>query len=234
MTTIACLIAAKDEAERIAETVEAARGIHGVDRVVVVDDGSEDDTADVADAAGAKVVRLQFNVGKGAALEAGAARVSDADVVLLLDADLGATASQGELLLAPVLADEADLTIATFPPPASPAGFGFVKRLASWGIRRYGRPPGDWAPAAPLSGQRAFTAAAFEAARPFSGGYGVEVTTTVRILRSDMRVVEVPTTMSHAATGRDFGGFVHRGRQFTQVAVALLRLAFRGSRRSDC
>ncbi len=225
MTTIACLIAAHDEAERIAETVEAARSIPGVTRVVVVDDGSEDATAELADAAGAKTVRLAFNVGKGAALEAGAARIADADIVLLLDADLGPTAAQGELLLAPVLAGEADLAIAKFPPPTSPAGFGFVKRLAAWGIRRYGANT-DWAPTAPLSGQRAFTSAAFERARPFSGGYGVEVTTTIRVLRAGLRVLEVPTTMTHAATGRDMAGFVHRGRQFTQVAGALVRMAF--------
>lgn len=224
--TIACLIAAHDEAELIASTVATAASIPGVTRVVVVDDGSEDDTADLAAEAGAKTVRLMFNVGKGAALEVGASRVADADVVLLLDADLGQTAEQGALLLAPVLAGEADLTIATFPPPTSPAGFGLVKRLAVWGIRRFGRDDGPWTPAAPLSGQRAMTRAAFEAARPFRGGYGVEVTTTVRVLRSGLSVLEVPTTMTHAATGRDMVGFVHRGRQFTQVAVALLRLAF--------
>ena len=225
MTTVACLIAAHNEAERIAETIAAASGIPGVTRVIVVDDGSEDETADIADAAGAKAVRLMFNVGKGAALEAGATRVADADVVLLLDGDLGAAASQGELLLAPVLAGDADLAIAAFPPPASPAGFGFVKRLASWGIRTFGRPPAGWTPSAPLSGQRALSSATFEAARPFSGGYGVEVTTTIRALRAGMRVVEVPTTMTHAATARDVSGFVHRGRQFTQVAGALVRIA---------
>ena len=220
--TIACLVAAHNEAERIAETVRGASAITGVSRVVVVDDGSEDDTAEVADEAGAKTVRLMFNVGKGAALEAGAARVADADIVLLLDGDLGATAAQGELLLAALLAGEADLAIATFPPPVSPAGFGLVKRLATWGIRRFGAPNDPWMPTAPLSGQRALTREALEAARPFSGGYGVEVTTTIRVLRRGLRVVEVPTTMAHDATGRDVAGFVHRGRQFTQVAAALI------------
>ena len=112
---IAVLIPAHKEAERIQDTVRAARSINGVTRVVVIDDGSEDDTADLAEQAGAKVVRLIFNVGKGAALEAGASRVEDADVVLLLDADLGTTAEQGALLLAPVLAGEADMVVAKFP-----------------------------------------------------------------------------------------------------------------------
>jgi len=220
---VAVLIPAHDEAERIGATVEAARAIAGVTRVVVVDDGSRDDTAQLAEAAGAKVVRIWNNVGKGAALEAGAMRIENADVVILLDADLGEAASQAALLLAPVLSGEADVVIAKFPRPQGKAGFGLVKGLARWGIARYGS---GYLAEAPLSGQRALTHDAFAAVRPFASGYGVEVALTVRALRAGMRLLEVETTMSHAATGRDMAGFVHRGRQFVHVAIALVKLAF--------
>jgi glycosyltransferase involved in cell wall biosynthesis len=220
---IAVLIPAHNEATRIARTVAAARAIEGVTRVVVVDDASDDDTAQIAEAAGAKVVRLWNNVGKGAALESGAMRVENADVVLLLDGDLGDTAAQGSLLLGPVLAGAADMSVATFPKPAGKAGFGLVKSLARWGIARMG---GGFVADAPLSGQRALTHDCFEAVRPFASGYGVEVALTVRALRHGLRVAEVATTMAHAATGRDVAGFVHRGRQFVHVAIALVRLAF--------
>lgn len=221
---IAVLIPAHDEEQRIGDTVKAALSIPGVTRVVVVDDGSKDETARVAEDAGAKVVRLVFNVGKGAALEAGASRIEDADIVLLLDGDLGETARQGELLLAPVLAGEADMVVATFPRPEGKAGFGFVMRLARWGIRRFGGTGFD--AQAPLSGQRALTNACLMATRPFATGYGVEVSLTVRALRNGLRITEVPTTMAHAATGRDVKGFTHRGKQFVHVALALTRLAF--------
>ncbi len=92
---IAALIPAHNEADAIADTVTAARAIAGVTRVVVVDDASDDRTAILAENAGAKVVRLWNNVGKGAALEAGAMRVENADIILLLDGDLGATAESG-------------------------------------------------------------------------------------------------------------------------------------------
>ncbi len=220
---VVAVIPAHDEAERIGATIQAVRGIEGVSRIVVVDDGSADDTARIAEEAGAKVIRLERNVGKGAALNAGALRAEDADVLLLLDADLGESAAQGALLLGPVLRGDADMAIAAFPRPEGKAGFGLVKRLARWGIRRFG---GDFEATAPLSGQRALTRAAVDAVQPFSTGYGVEVTTTVRALRAGLRLVEVPTTMSHAATGRDVAGFVHRGRQFLHVAIALVRLAF--------
>lgn len=219
---VAALIPAHNEAARIASTVSAVLGIPGIGRVIVVDDGSEDETALLAEKAGAKVVRLTFNVGKGAALEAGAMRVENADVVLLLDGDLGASAAQAERLLRPVLEGQADMSVARFPRPVGKAGFGLVKGIARWGIARMGD---GFQAQAPLSGQRAMTARCFSAVRPFATGYGVEVALTVRALRAGLRVIEVETTMSHAATGRDVAGFVHRGRQFVHVLIALVRLA---------
>ena len=217
------IIPAHDEAERIEATVKAARAIPGVVRVLVVDDASSDDTAERASAAGADVLRLERNVGKGAALQAGLERVRRGkDAVLLLDADLGESAAQGALLLEPVLDGVADMTIARFPKPANTAGFGLVMRLARWGIRRYGSP--DFEATAPLSGQRSLTPAAVDAVTPFESGYGVEVGLTARALKAGLRVMEVDTTMAHAATGRDLAGFAHRGRQFADVVRALLSL----------
>lgn len=220
---IAVLIPAHDEAERIAATVDAAASIPGVTRVVVVDDGSRDDTAQIAEAHGAKAVRIWNNVGKGAALETGAMRIENADIILLLDGDLADSASQGASLLQPILDGRADMTVATFPRPEGKAGFGLVMRLARFGIHRLG---GPFDANAPLSGQRAMTRECLERVRPFATGYGVEVALTVRALRAGMRIVEVPTTMTHAATGRDLRGFIHRGRQFVHVALALVSLAF--------
>ena len=219
---VAVIIPAHNEAVRIGETVRAVAAVPGVTRVVVVDDGSTDDTDRVAEVAGAKVVRRYGNRGKGTALEAGASRVADADIVLLLDADLGESASQASLLLAPVLAGDADMTIAGFPPAQGKAGFGLVKGLAHWGIARLA---GGFDARAPLSGQRALTRGCLATVRPFSAGYGAEVGLTVRALRAGFRLAEVPTTMAHAATGRDLKGFVHRGQQFVHVALALAVLA---------
>ncbi|HEY1620633.1 MAG TPA: glycosyltransferase [Streptosporangiaceae bacterium] len=72
---LAVVIPAKNEADRIGATVVAAAGLPGVDLVVVVDDGSADQTAAVAVAAGARVVRHSRNRGKAAALRTGAAAV---------------------------------------------------------------------------------------------------------------------------------------------------------------
>jgi GT2 family glycosyltransferase len=225
--SVTVLIPAHDEAARIAASVEAALGIPGVSKVLVIDDASNDATADLAQAAGAEVLRLSSNLGKGAALDAGLTRVrGSADVLLMLDGDLGASAAQGALLLEPVLSGKAAMSVAAFPRPAGKAGFGLVKGLARFGIRALGGAAGRaFAATAPLSGQRAMTRECWERVTPFAFGYGVEVALTVRALRSGLTVVEVPTTMSHDATGRDAAGFAHRGRQFAHVARALARLA---------
>ena len=225
--SVTVLIPAHDEAARIAASVESALGIPGVSKVLVIDDASGDATADLAEAAGAEVLRLSSNLGKGAALDVGLARVrAGADVLLMLDGDLGASAAQGALLLEPVLSGEAAMAVAAFPRPEGKAGFGLVKGLARFGIRALGGAAGrSFAATAPLSGQRAMTRECWEKVTPFAFGYGVEVALTVRALRSGLTVVEVPTTMSHDATGRDAAGFAHRGRQFAHVARALARLA---------
>jgi len=216
------LVPALNEAERIAATVTAIATVPGIDRVLVIDDGSTDDTARRACAAGAEVLSLQANAGKGRALAAGLdALDDDVDIVLFLDADLGPTATEAAALLAPVRAGEADMAIATLPRPPRSGGIGLVKGLARWGIRRLG----GFDATAPLSGQRALSRAAWQSALPFPSGFGIEVALTVRVCRAGLRVREVPTTMQHAVTGRDLAGFRHRGRQFVAVAFALLRLA---------
>lgn len=221
--SVIALIPAHNEADRIAATVRAVRSVPAIDRVLVIDDASADDTARLARDTGADVLRLERNRGKGGALQQGLDAVAqDAEVIALLDGDLGETASEVAMLLTPVLADEADMTIATLPKPPGSGGIGLVKGLARWGIRMLS----GFEATAPLSGQRVLSRVAWTAATPFATGYGVEVGLTVRGARAGLRLLEVPTTMTHDATGRDLAGFKHRGRQFVQVAGALVRLAF--------
>lgn len=222
--SVVALIPAHDEAARIADTVQATRSVDTIDRVVVIDDASTDGTGDVAREAGAEVLALDVNRGKGGALQAGLDAVADtADVIVLLDGDLGATAAQAGLLLQPVLDGSADMTIATLPRPAGSGGFGLVKALARTGIKALS----GYEATAPLSGQRALSREAWQTATPFARGYGAEVALTVKAAKAGLRIMEVPTSMGHAATGRDVAGFMHRGRQFVHVAAALVRLAMR-------
>jgi glycosyltransferase involved in cell wall biosynthesis len=222
MTGVAAIIPAKDEGDRIGATVAAALVLPGVDLVVVVDDGSSDQTGRVAKAAGARVVRHSRNRGKAAAMESGAEAVRLLDGteprhLLFLDADLGETARMAAPLIEPVVAGEADMTIAVFVTRVKLGGHGFVVKLAREGVQRIA----GWTPDQPLNGQRCLTRAAFEAARPLARGFGVETGLTIDLLRKGFRVREVQVEMAHRATGTDWKAQLHRARQFRDVARAL-------------
>jgi hypothetical protein len=255
--TVSVLIPAYNEAARIGATVRAARAALSTClpaeafELIVADDGSRDETAVRAAEAGACHVLRGAHAGKGQALRRAAA-TARGEVFLLLDADLEETAVELVPLLRPVLAGEAEMTIAVFAPgsrlqaPGSKldrdssfpsqapgsrlqapgaGGFGLVVGLARWGVRWLtGRTL-----AAPLSGQRAMRRQVWERIGGPEGGFGAETGFDIDALRAGFRVLEVPTAMAHAATGRDLRGFLHRGRQFVAVARVLARRALHPS-----
>ena len=231
--SIAAVVPAYNEADRIAATVTAAAGLPAVDLVLVVDDGSKDGTAAVAERAGAAVLRHARNRGKASAMETGAEGVRLLDErdgpprhLLFLDSDLGATAAHAGPLTGPVLDGEADMTIAVFTTRVKLGGHGIVVRVSGSGIRR----ATGWQPAQPLNGQRCLTRAAFEAARPLARGFGVETALTIDLVRKGMRVREVEVDLAHRATGTDLRAQLHRARQLADVSRALsTRLLRRGT-----
>ncbi|HXW44077.1 MAG TPA: glycosyltransferase [Streptosporangiaceae bacterium] len=243
---LAVIIPARNEAATIAATVTAARGLAGVELVVVVDDGSTDNTGALAADAGARVITHSRNRGKAAAMETGgeAVRLIESGqrgpaglYLLFLDADLGASAALAGKLAEPVRSGTADMTIAVFSERVRQGGFGVVTATAGAGIER----ATGWRPAQPLNGQRCLTRAAFQAALPLAAGWGVETGMTIDLLRKGMRITEVEVDLSHRATGNDWHSQLHRLRQLRDVSRALavrelqarqLRGSGRGGRRT--
>lgn len=220
MARVLALVPARNEEERVASTVEAIRDIPDVEEVIVIDGASADDTASEAHRAGARVLIAPRSVGgKGGALEGALRRVRAADVYLLLDADLGATAREAERLLTEVRSGQADLAIGVLPRQSGHGGFRLVKRLAGRIIRRLS----GFTTLEPLSGQRAVRREVLDAVRPLAPGFGVEVAMTIDAVRAGFRVVEVPVRMHHAVTGRNLAGFLHRARQGRDLLGAALR-----------
>lgn len=112
---VAAVVPAYNEAERLGYVLEALGRATLVDEIVVVSDGSTDDTYNVAGSyPGVRPVKLAKNVGKGGAMYAGAAS-TDADVVLFLDADLlGITGEQIDCIVKPVKEGGVDMCIGVF------------------------------------------------------------------------------------------------------------------------
>ena len=219
--TTAAVIPARDEAATLAETLHEMQNILGLCRILVVDDGSRDATAEIARRLGAEVLTASHpgkTVGKGHTLRLGLnhARKYKPDAVLLADADLGASAARLTGLL-DILGEHHPVVVAAFPPSAATGGFGLVKNFSRRAIlRRTG-----YAPLEPLSGQRALLLSALDALPGIAPGFGAEVGMTLDLLAAGVKPFEIPLPLTHRPTGRNLSGFVHRARQGLDVACAL-------------
>lgn len=227
---VAAVVPAKDEADLVGATVRALIALPDVALVVVVDDGSQDATGEVAAAEGAVVVRHQANRGKAAALETGVARLAEEEarlgsgehVILFADADLGGSAANLTPLVEPVLIGSADLTVAVLSPSASSLGSGRTVRLARGQIEAMtGR-----AFEQPLVGMRCLTREALADALPLAVGWGAEAGMLVDVLRAGRRVAEVPIELTHRRTSGALKGRLHRAAQLRDVSTALLARRF--------
>lgn len=214
---LAVVIAAYREADRIAATVAGVAEAFPGALVVVADDGSDDATAQVAEAAGAEVVRLPERVGKGgaASLAAEYALTRGPELVLLCDADLADSAVRLRPLVDAVQAGEADLAVAVFARRVG-GGFGVAVGFARWAIRNLT----GLELQAPISGQRALRADVLDVVTPFARGFGMEIGMTVDAARAGFRVAEVEVDLEHRATGRTWAGFRHRFRQLRDFVPA--------------
>lgn len=105
---IICVIPAWNEAKSISEVVKRVK--QKVDAVVVVDDGSSDDTASLAQAAGAVVLVHPINRGQGAALRTGTQFALDqgADIIVHFDSDNQFVAEEITEVVAPIVKGEVD------------------------------------------------------------------------------------------------------------------------------
>lgn len=205
----AVLVPAFNEAGTVGEVVRCALA-SGVGPVIVVDDGSTDTTAEVAAAAGAEVMRLPRNVGKGGALLAAAGAVG-AEVVVLLDADLvGLTPAQVKALAEPVFRGEADMTRGMF-------------RGGRWRTTTAQRLTPQ------LNGQRALRRADLLAVPGLAGSrYGVEIAIGEHARRSGWRRLDVPLegvsqVMKEEKRGV-LAGITLRAGMYRDILRALLKL----------
>jgi glycosyltransferase involved in cell wall biosynthesis len=221
--SLAVIVAARNEADRVAETIAALRQSFPAAAIWVADDASTDDTAELALAAGARVVSRGRPRGKGANMTAAAEAALRAgpapapDLFLLCDGDLGASAACLVGLVEAVERGECDLAVAAFARRVG-GGFGLALGFAHRAIRRLCGADTR----APISGQRALRAEALRATLPFAAGFGMEIGMTVDAVRAGYRLGEYELDLEHRASGRSLSGFLHRGAQLRDFARAYL------------
>jgi glycosyltransferase involved in cell wall biosynthesis len=204
---VTAVIPAYNEEERIGTVLEAVKGSKLVDEIIVVDDGSEDNTAEAAKKMGVRVIVNDENLGKGGALCRGL-EGCQADIILFLDADLcGLKTEDVDHLLLPVISGEWDMTI---------------------GVFSNGRLTTDLAQkVAPfLSGQRAIRRQVLEGISGLEiSRYGVEVALTRHVKKNNIRLKEVQLEdVSHVMKEEKMGiirGFAERLRMYRDIVKVL-------------
>ncbi len=224
------VIPAYNESATIAEVISGIKSWLPDARIVVVDDCSSDDTAEIARKAGALVVQLPINLGDGGARQAGFkyARQLGAKWVIQMDGDGQHRPESIPDLLAPILADEADLVIGSrflgagnYRPHLSRLiGMRLFGKIASWAT---GLPITD-----PTSGFRAMNRRAYSF---FCRGVYPQQYPDADVLisahKAGLRLKEVPVLMRENATGRT----IHAGirpiyyvyKMLLSIFVTLLR-----------
>ncbi|GFN22643.1 MAG: glycosyltransferase family 2 protein [Thermoanaerobacteraceae bacterium] len=214
---VTAVIPAYNEAATIGSVIEVLRRVPLVDEIIVVSDGSEDATAEVARKQGARVIELAENCGKGVAMVRGA-REARGEVLIFLDADLeGLTPEHVENLLNPVLQGEAEMTI---------------------GVFARGRCLTDWAQviAPHLSGQRAMPRALFLGAGIEDSRFEVEVMLSTVARRRGWRVKKVPLfNMTHVMKEEKRGfarGIIARMGMYKDIAWFFWRAGLKRHRYS--
>jgi glycosyltransferase involved in cell wall biosynthesis len=246
------IVTAYNEAEQIGATLAGLAAAFPRSPVFLADDGSRDATAEIAGAAGVRVVRSERMIGKGgAATLAALAALRDAGVetsgdtaggqtsdtaddqggderraiFVFCDGDLGESAAELSELARAVERGEADVAVAAFSRRLG-GGLGLARGFARWAIRRRC----GLITVAPISGQRALRASAMSDVLPFAHGFGMELGMTIDAVRAGHRVVEIELDLSHRASGRTPAGFAHRAGQladFVRAYLARGRLASR-------
>jgi glycosyltransferase involved in cell wall biosynthesis len=215
---LVAVIPAKDAAATIGTVVRALRSKFPDGEVVVVDDGSSDETGAQAREAGAIVVTHEVNQGKGAALQSGfdEALRRGADAVLALDADGQHDVNAAPGLIA-ALAD-ADLVIGSR--ERDRTGMPWLRRKTNdvttwWTSYLAGQRVPD-----SQSGYRAINASVLRAVRPVSRRFEYESEFLVRAARQGFRIGQAPIPTLYNAPG----SHIHPVRDTMRFVRLVLRL----------
>jgi glycosyltransferase involved in cell wall biosynthesis len=225
----AAIVPAYNEEGSISEVVAEIRHADLDFEVIVVDDGSTDCTAELARAAGARVIQLPYNLGIGAAVQTGLkyAADEDYDVAVQIDGDGQHDPAELAVLLAPILARDADIAVGT--------RFAGPRRYRASLSRRIGIVLFAAVVSLIVRQKVTDTTSGFRAMNRrgislFASDYPhdyPEVEATVLVYRHGLRMVEVPVAMRHRETGRSsitaFRSLYYMGKVSLALFVGLLR-----------
>ena len=198
---IVAALPAYNEEKTIAKVTIGA--LRHVDKVLVVDDGSSDATAEIAEKLGAIVIKHERNLGKGGAVQTmfNWARTNHVDILVTLDADGQHRPDEIPKVLSPVIEGKADICI----------GSRFLEQVSEmpkyrrWGAGVIGgvvRSVSGLAVKDTESGFRAYGRKALSVLRPSEMGMGAEAGLLLQASEEGLAITEVPISVAYRGLGR--------------------------------
>lgn len=211
---VSIIIPAYNEEEFIETTLKSLKNLAKDQEIIVVDDCSKDRTGELAAKMGVKVIQLDKNRGKTEAITAGV-RESKGNTLVLLDADLGASAKEAAKLVNTIWELDVDMVIGVLPERGR--GLKILRVISRWGIflltgRVFKQP---------LSGQRALKRCAFK--KPdFCRRFGLEVALNIDLQKRGCSILEVDVDFEHRYTHNNLAGISHRSKQTLDILYVFL------------
>jgi len=230
--SIAVLVPCYNEELTIRDVVLSFREQLPHAKVYVFDNNSTDRTIEEAKVAGA-IIASERRQGKGYVVQSMFGRV-DADVYVMVDGDGTYPAAEIHKLLAPVLADEADMVVGSRLHEQSDSQFKSLNRFGNRMFLSFVRSTFKVEITDMLSGYRVFSRNFVKGVPLFGGGFETETELTIKALERGYRIVEVPVNL----TARPSGSFskiriFNDGFRIVNTILTLLRdykpLTFFGS-----
>jgi glycosyltransferase involved in cell wall biosynthesis len=223
------LIPAHNEERTVAGVVEEIKGFDPDFEVLVIDDGSTDRTAELAESAGAHVVQLPYNLGIGGAVQTGLqyARDHDFDVAVQVDGDAQHDPAEIPKILAPIIEGNADLVVGSRflgegeyePPVTRLLGIRLLARVVSLLVRQRVT---DTTSGFRASNRRAISLFASDYPHDYP-----EVEAMVLVFRHRLKLVEVPVHMRLRGAGESSITFRRSAYYMLKVLLALFVGLFR-------
>lgn len=199
MSKIAAILPAFNEEVAIGSIILRCK--QQVDQVIVIDDGSTDNTSQVAELAGAEVIRHHKNMGKGAALKSGFEAARDYDVVVTIDSDAQHNPDEIPLLVAPILAGKADVVNGSRYITGTDENTPAYRRVGQKVLDKATNISSGLDITDTQSGYRAFSAESLSHFRFEEKGFGVESEMLVDAANAGLKVVEVQIGVRYDVDG---------------------------------
>jgi glycosyltransferase involved in cell wall biosynthesis len=221
MPTYGAILPALNAARFLPEVIGEIRTLHPDLRVLVVDDGSTDGTAETARVAGAEVAVHEVNQGKGAALKTGYAWASEQrlDWVYTMDSDGQHLPAEMQGFQESAARDQLDVVVGTR--MAATASMPWLRKktnqFTSWVISRLA---GCAIPDS-QNGYRLYRVACFEGLTLKTSRYDSESEILVRLARRGFRIGSAPITTVYGDEVSSINPFVDTGRFFRLVLMLM-------------